>query len=376
MTPTRGSEPVMWAHRPQIGRVSGGARAVRRRRAEQAHFRHPTPQSRKRALTEEEEGGASDDEPWSDLLMHSRRSRTLWLKLACELDADVLIPGAPHATSLYTSSKAEQACMWAWWANAWSSNCAYSVSEMRSMYTWQTSLRGGARCSKRARLAPTSSVNSSITAEGGSVLDALRRMSPARDDAGRRGELGCGPLCEVEGTHSSGWRQQALSVPSSLRSPRPLLPQTPCTTVAHGRTRARVPVRMSPCEHASGAAPQRSARPPAKSERPCRVGQCGSGADVRAHREQEGSKHWSCSGVHDAAKRLAYDDNAEREGWREMGAEVARLCRQLREETEAAEVYPLMQDDPLCLEVCQGPHLRYLGLGSCLVQNDNVWCIR
>ena len=59
-----------------------------------------------------------------------------------------------------------------------------------------------------------------------------------------------------------------------------------------------------------------------------------------------------------------------------MGAEVARLCRQLREETEAAEVYPLMQDDPLCLEVCQGPHLRYLGLGSCLVQNDNVWCIR
>ena len=105
--------------------------------------------------------------------MHSRRSRTLWLKLACELDADVLIPGAPHATSLYTSSKAEQACMWAWWANAWSSNCAYSVSEMRSMYTWQTSLRGGARCSKRARLAPTSSVNSSITAEGGSVLDAL-----------------------------------------------------------------------------------------------------------------------------------------------------------------------------------------------------------
>ena len=124
----RGSEPVMWAHRPQIGRVSGGARAVRRRRAEQAHFRHPTPQRRKRALTEEEEGGASDDEPWSDLLMHSRRSRTLWLKLACELDADVLIPGAPHATSLYTSSKAEQACMWAWWANAWSSNCAYSVT--------------------------------------------------------------------------------------------------------------------------------------------------------------------------------------------------------------------------------------------------------
>ena len=318
----RGSEPVMWAHRPQIGRVSGGARAVRRRRAEQAHFRHPTPQSRKRALTEEEEGGASDDEPWSDLLMHSRRSRTLWLKLACELDADVLIPGAPHATSLYTSSKAEQACMWAWWANAWSSNCVYSVSEMRSMYTWQASLRGGARCSKRARLAPTSSVNSSITAEGGSVLDALRRMCPSA--AGRRGELGCGPLCEVEGTHSSGWRRQALSVPSSLRSPRPLLPQTPCTTVA---------------------------RPPAKSERPYRVRQCGSGEDVRKHREQEGSKHWSCSGVDDAAKRLAYDDNTERKGWRDMGAEVSRLCRQLREETEAAEVYPLMQDDPLCLEV-------------------------
>jgi hypothetical protein len=126
-------------------------------------------------ISEESDGEGTASLHWSP--------RTLWLKLAFDLDADLLVPGTSTVCCLYESPAAERACYWAWWAKFWFNQSAYDSVEMRSMYTSQRhSMNGTGRCSKRVRQSKAAASSQTSTLyETGSVLHMLsqmRRMTP------------------------------------------------------------------------------------------------------------------------------------------------------------------------------------------------------
>jgi len=104
-------------------------------------------------------------------------ARTRWLKLANDVNADLLVPGSAFATQLYTSNPAQQAFCWEWWAKIWGSPLAYNSSEMASLYLSSESAHSAQQGrKKRVRTELIAPSSSSLRHEAGSIVDVLLQM--------------------------------------------------------------------------------------------------------------------------------------------------------------------------------------------------------
>jgi hypothetical protein len=115
-------------------------------------------------------------------LQWSPRSR--WLKLAYELDADLLVPGGATATLLYDVSSAHRLYFWSWWADCWFGSTLYGGEALRAEYmNDDPTLPHAQRVSKRLQYqwgdacSHVSVCNPAhLSCECGSILDMLSKM--------------------------------------------------------------------------------------------------------------------------------------------------------------------------------------------------------